>query len=129
MQSIFFKNTTIYAFSIENETLFIVRWKKKYIIVITNCGKCHMTSLFTSLAKTTIATIFSEAVLQTCQHQLPQALTATSAHHNIITSLQVGPLSYNFLRFSTITGPLLATSAPLPSHHKLWHIFIPAIDF
>ena len=43
---------------------------------------------------------FSEAVLPTCQHQVPQALTATTAHRNIITSLQVGPLSRNFLHFS-----------------------------
>ena len=74
-------------------------------------------SLFTSLSRTIIATIFSEAVLQTCQHQLPQVLTATTAHH-IITSLQVGPLSHNFLCFSAITGPFLATSAPLPSHRN-----------
>ena len=59
-----------------------------------------MASLFTSLSRTAIATIFSEAVLQTCQHQLPQALTATTAHCNIITSLLEGPLSHNLLRFS-----------------------------
>ena len=74
-----------------------------------------MASLFTSLSRTAIATIFSEAVLQSCQHQLPQALTAITAHRNIITSLQVGPLSHNFLRFSTIAGSLLTTSMPLPS--------------
>ena len=39
-------------------------------------------SLFTSLSRTEIATIFSEAVLQTCQHQLPQALTATTTDRN-----------------------------------------------
>ena len=33
-----------------------------------------MASLFTSLSRTSIATIFFEAVLQTCQHQPPQAL-------------------------------------------------------
>ena len=59
-----------------------------------------MASLFTSLSRTAIATIFSEAVQQTYQHQLPQALTATTAHRNIITSLQEVPLSRNLLRFS-----------------------------
>ena len=77
-----------------------------------------MASLFTSLSRTTIATIFSEAVLQTCQHQLPQVLTATTAHRNIITSLQVTPLSPNVLRLSALAGLLLATFAPLPSYQK-----------
>ena len=59
-----------------------------------------MASLFTSLSRTAIATIFSEAVLPTCQHQQPQALTATTAHFNNITSLQEGNLSHNMLLFS-----------------------------
>ena len=64
------------------------------------CGTGHMASLFTSLSRTAIATFFSEAVLQTCQHQLPQALTATTALCKMMTSLQEGPLSRNLLRFS-----------------------------
>ena len=44
---------------------------------LITCGTCYMASLFTSLSRTAITTIYSEAVLQTCQHQLPQAL-ATS---------------------------------------------------
>ena len=87
-------------------------------IFANRCGTCHMASLFTSLSRTTIATIFLEAVLQTCPHQLPQVLTATTAHRNIITSLQVGPLSPNVFRLSTLAGPLLAIFAPLPSHQK-----------
>ena len=52
------------------------------------------------------------------QHQLSQVLKAITAHRNIITSLQVGPLSPNFLRLSALAGPLLATFAPLQSHQK-----------
>ena len=67
-----------------------------------NCGTCHMASLFTSLPRTETSTFCSEIILQTCQHQLPQALSASTAHRNIITFLQMGPLSREFLCFSCL---------------------------
>ena len=59
-----------------------------------------MASLFTSLPRTATPTIYLE-ILQTCQHQLPQALAASTAHH-IITSLRMGHLLRDFLRFSCL---------------------------
>ena len=80
------------------------------------CGTCHMASLFTSPPTTATPTIFSEIILQTCQHQLPEALAASIAHRNTITSLPMSPLSRNILRFSRQCGPLLTTSVSSPSH-------------
>ena len=68
----------------------------------SSCGTCHMASLSTLLPRTATPTISSETILQTCQHQLMQALATSTAHRNIITSLQIGPLSCNFLRFSCL---------------------------
>ena len=69
-------------------------------VACSHCGTCHMASLFRSLPRIATPAIFSEAILQTCQHQLPQPIAACTAHCNIITSLQMGPLSRNFLPFS-----------------------------
>ena len=79
------------------------------------CGTCHKASLSSSLPKTATPTIFSETILQTCQHQLPQALASSTAHRNI-TSLQMGRLSRTSCATPAYAEPLLTTSVSLTSH-------------
>ena len=83
--------------------------------IYLHCGTCHMASLFTSLPRTATPTIISEVVLWACQHQLPQALAASTAHRNITTSIQMGPHATSCASPAN-AGPLLTTSVSSPSH-------------
>ena len=75
-----------------------------------------MASPFTSLPRTAIPTIFSEALLSTSQHQLPQALAASLLKHIIIMSLQQALFHTTSCASPAITDALLTTSGDLPVH-------------
>ena len=79
------------------------------------CGTCHMASPFTPLPRTAIPTIFSEVLLSTRRHQLPQALAASLLKHIIIMPLQQALFHATSCVSPAITDALLTTSAPLPS--------------
>ena len=78
------------------------------------CGTCHMASPFTSLQRTAISTIFSEALLSTSCHQLPQALAESLLKHIIIMPHQQALFHATSCISPAITDALFTTSAPLP---------------
>ena len=79
------------------------------------CGTWHMASLFTPLSRTAITTIFSEAVLQTCQHQLPQAL-ATSL---LYTSSSCPSSRLSFTQLLALLLPSLMHFSQLPCLYQV----------
>ena len=116
---------------------------RAFSLTASSCGICHMASPFTSLPRTAIPIIFSEVLLSTSRHQLPQALAASLLKHIIILPLQQALFHATSCVSPAITDALLTTAAPLPSpfaatliqlilqpfpawqaSRKLWHILL-----
>ena len=82
---------------------------------LISCGTCHMASLSSSLPRTATHTVFSETILQTCQHQLPQALAA------LLIATSSRPFKWALFHVTSCASaahanPLLTTSISSPSY-------------